>query len=169
MEISFGHPEVDDVTVIKAQTIMINFGLMLYAIFFFSQKPMPAETMTIVHLHIWQNWLKTDCYQLAVNSLHISKDEWPPNSSDLNPLDYRAWGNCSSATLKPKQGKLTGSRKSCSWYDMTFCHRAASSEPIYLLKNTGLVWMLVVVDTLNICLKGNSRLKKLYLKMNIYV
>ena len=22
----------------------------------------------------------------------IKKDEWPPNSSDLNPLDYHIWG-----------------------------------------------------------------------------
>ena len=22
----------------------------------------------------------------------ISKDEWPPNSPDLNPLDYSVWG-----------------------------------------------------------------------------
>ena len=22
----------------------------------------------------------------------ITKDEWPPNSPDLNPLDYHVWG-----------------------------------------------------------------------------
>jgi len=22
----------------------------------------------------------------------IAKDEWPPNSSDFNPLDYHVWG-----------------------------------------------------------------------------
>jgi len=26
------------------------------------------------------------------NSDFIGKDEWPPNSADLNPLDYHVWG-----------------------------------------------------------------------------
>jgi len=29
-----------------------------------------------------QNWIATNCNDF------IGKDEWPPNSSDLNPLDY---------------------------------------------------------------------------------
>jgi inhibitor of nuclear factor kappa-B kinase subunit alpha len=30
---------------------------------------------------------------LQQNSLDfITKDEWPPNSPDLNPLDYHVWG-----------------------------------------------------------------------------
>jgi len=33
-----------------------------------------------------QNWIATNC------SDFIGKDEWPPNSPDLIPLDYHVWG-----------------------------------------------------------------------------
>jgi len=33
-----------------------------------------------------QTWIAANCPQF------ISKDEWPPNSQDLNPLDYHVWG-----------------------------------------------------------------------------
>src|SRR6218665_2210525 len=33
-----------------------------------------------------QDWLKTNCTDF------IALDEWPPNSPDLNPLDYHVWG-----------------------------------------------------------------------------
>jgi len=33
-----------------------------------------------------QNWLQTNCPDF------IAKDQWPPNSPDLNPLDYHVWG-----------------------------------------------------------------------------
>jgi len=32
-----------------------------------------------------QDWIVTNC------SKFIGKDEWPPNSPDLNPLDYHIW------------------------------------------------------------------------------
>ena len=31
-------------------------------------------------------WIAASCPEF------ISKDEWPPNSPDLNPLDYHVWG-----------------------------------------------------------------------------
>ena len=31
-------------------------------------------------------WLGVNCTDF------IAKDEWPPNSPDLNPLDYHVWG-----------------------------------------------------------------------------
>jgi len=31
-------------------------------------------------------WIAANCPEF------ISKDEWPPNSPDLNPLDYHVWG-----------------------------------------------------------------------------
>ena len=40
----------------------------------------PAHTAKLA-----QNWIATDC------SDFIGKDKWPPNSSDLNPLDYHVW------------------------------------------------------------------------------
>ena len=33
-----------------------------------------------------QNWLGTQCPDW------IKKDEWPPKSPDLNPMDYGLWG-----------------------------------------------------------------------------
>jgi len=35
-----------------------------------------------------QNWLQTNCPDF------IAKDHRPPNSPDLNPLDYHVWGQC---------------------------------------------------------------------------
>src|SRR6218665_3209082 len=45
-----------------------------------------------------QDWLKTNCTDF------IAFDEWPPNSSDLNPLDYHVWGAMLEAyhKLQPK-------------------------------------------------------------------
>jgi len=40
----------------------------------------PAHTAKLA-----QNWTATNC------SDFIRKDEWPSNSSDLNPLDYKVW------------------------------------------------------------------------------
>ena len=35
-----------------------------------------------------QNWLQTNCPDF------IAKDQLPPNSPELNPLDYHVWGQC---------------------------------------------------------------------------
>ena len=49
--------------------------------FVFQQDGAPAHTARVT-----QDWLKTNCRDF------IAKDEWPPNSPDLNPLDYHVWG-----------------------------------------------------------------------------
>jgi len=36
--------------------------------------------------HATQDWLHAKCNDF------IGTDEWPPNSLDLNPLDYHVWG-----------------------------------------------------------------------------
>jgi len=33
-----------------------------------------------------QDWLRANCTDF------IAKNEWPPNSPDLNSLDYHVWG-----------------------------------------------------------------------------
>jgi len=33
-----------------------------------------------------QDWLMANCTDF------IAKDQWPPNSPDLNPLEYHVWG-----------------------------------------------------------------------------
>jgi len=40
-----------------------------------------------------QNWLTANCNDF------IAKDQWPPNSPDLNPLDYPVWGAMLQAFL----------------------------------------------------------------------
>ena len=47
----------------------------------FQQDGAPAHTA-----HQAQSHLQQSC------PAFISKDEWPPNSPDLNPLDFHVWG-----------------------------------------------------------------------------
>lgn len=49
--------------------------------FVFQQDGAPAHSS-----HQAQAWLTEHCPEF------IHKDEWPPNSPDLNPLDYSVWG-----------------------------------------------------------------------------
>jgi len=55
--------------------------------FLFQQDDSPARTARVT-----QDWLKSNC------SHFITKDEWLPNSPDLNPMDYHVWGQCWSFT-----------------------------------------------------------------------
>jgi len=43
----------------------------------------PAHTARLT-----QTWIAANCPQF----ISTCKDEWPPNSPDLNPLDYHVWG-----------------------------------------------------------------------------
>ena len=49
--------------------------------FIFEQYGASAHTARLA-----QEWLSINC------SDFVTKDEWPPNSPDLNPLDYHVWG-----------------------------------------------------------------------------
>ena len=49
--------------------------------FVFQQDGAPAHTAQVT-----QDWLFINCPDF------IAKNEWPPNSPDLNPLDYHVWG-----------------------------------------------------------------------------
>src|SRR3954471_3502493 len=49
--------------------------------FIFQQDGAPAHTARQT-----QEWLALKSPEM------INKDEWPPNSPDLNPLDYYVWG-----------------------------------------------------------------------------
>ena len=51
--------------------------------YIFQQDGAPAHTARAT-----QNWLQTNCPDF------IAKDQWPPNSPVLNPLDYHVWGQC---------------------------------------------------------------------------
>ena len=50
---------------------------------YFSKTALQAPTHTA---RLTQDWLTVNCTDF------IAKDEWPPNSPDLNPLDYHVWG-----------------------------------------------------------------------------
>jgi len=75
----------------------------------------------------------------------IGKDEWPPNSPDLNPLDYHVWGamlECYKSS-QPSRRTSMSSRKFCSWYG-TSCHKTRSTKPYWASRiDFGLVWKLV--------------------------
>jgi hypothetical protein len=49
--------------------------------FLFQQDGAPAHTSKQA-----QDWLEHHCPEF------VNKDEWPPNSPDLNPLDFSIWG-----------------------------------------------------------------------------
>ena len=49
--------------------------------FIFQQDGAPAHTARVT-----QEWLHANCPEI------IEKDQWPPNSPDLNPFDYHVWG-----------------------------------------------------------------------------
>ena len=49
--------------------------------FTFQQDGAPAHTAVMT-----QEWIGQHCPDM------IKKNEWPPNSPDLNPLDYHVWG-----------------------------------------------------------------------------
>ena len=66
---------------------------LLPAGFIFQQDGAPAHTARVT-----QGWLLTN------SPGFIEKDQWPPNSPDLNPLDYHVWGAMLEAyhKLQPK-------------------------------------------------------------------
>jgi hypothetical protein len=54
-----------------------------------SGRPVSTKTAENIATHTArsaQEWLSRHCPDF------IKKDDWPPNSPDLNPLDYYAWG-----------------------------------------------------------------------------
>ena len=57
---------------------------------------------------------RQDCYH-GNCSKFIGKDEWPPNSPDLNPLDYHVWGAMLERykSFQPSRKTSMSSRKFC--------------------------------------------------------
>jgi len=107
--------------------------------FIFQQDCAPAHTAKLA-----QDWIATNCSEF------IGKDEWPPNSPDLNSLDYHVIKRenmlecCKSFT---QAGEHRWAQES-SAVDMgpgTSCHRTRSTKPYWASrKYFGLVWKLVV-------------------------
>ena len=70
-----------------------------------------------------QNWLWTNCPDF------ISKDQWPPNSLDMNPMDYHVWVQCwkLTASLKQSRRQSLNSSKRFRLSGAT-CHRDRSTR-----------------------------------------
>jgi len=73
----------------------------------------PSRTVGVLTL---QSWLKTGLPSTAVN--FFGKDEWPPNSPDINPLDLIiTFGELCLNTTRhfiPSQRTVMDQRKPCS-------------------------------------------------------
>jgi len=100
--------------------------------FVYQQDGAPAHMAKLA-----QDWIATNCSEF------IGKDEWPPNSPNLNSLDYHVWGAMLERykSFQPSQRTSMSSRKFCS----CICHRTRSTRRLKF----GLVRKLVV-DTSNI-------------------
>ena len=69
--------------------------------FIFQQDGAPAHTARNA-----QEWLQANCPDF------VTKYQWPPNSPDLNPLDYHVWGAMLEAYHKlPKKPKTIAELK----------------------------------------------------------
>jgi len=70
--------------------------------FIFQQDGTPARTAKLA-----QDWIATN------SSEFIGKDELPPNSPDLNPLDYHVWGDMLECykSFKPKPENIDELKK----------------------------------------------------------
>src|SRR6218665_1829341 len=62
--------------------------------FIFQQDGAPAHTARVT-----QEWLHANCPEI------IEKDRWPPNSPDLNPLDYHVWGHAGKVSPTAAEAK----------------------------------------------------------------
>src|SRR6218665_2534562 len=63
--------------------LIVDCKQLMPAEFTFQQDGASAHTARVT-----QEWLHAYCSEI------IEKDRWPPNSPDLNPLDYHVWGPC---------------------------------------------------------------------------
>ena len=63
-----------------------------------------------------QDWLTSHCPDF------IDKDSWPPNSPDMNPLDYAVWGamleTYNKLTTKPKNIPELKNKLQIIWNDL---------------------------------------------------
>ena len=69
--------------------VLLKNASLFYSLsgFIFQQDGLPAHTAKLA-----QDWISTNCSEF------IGKDEWPQNSSDINPLDYRVCSRCFNTT-----------------------------------------------------------------------
>jgi len=120
----------------------VYFGLVWNEVqFSHPTKTAPTETMKMAWLHTQQN-----CYQLQC----ICKDQWPPNLYDLRLMDCHVWGAMLECYILTQAGKHRQAQESeLIWDQLT--QDSIYKSMLAPQKDFELVWLLVVVDTLNIC------------------
>jgi hypothetical protein len=64
--------------------------------YIFQQDGAPAHISRLAQEWIGQRWPE-----------FIKKDDWPPNSPDLNPLDSHVWGQCLRSTRCTRPSRTT--------------------------------------------------------------
>ena len=74
--------------------------------------------------HCAQNWLRASCPDI------ITKDHWPPNSSNVNPMDYHVWGAMLEVYCKLKTKLKTNAKPSRKHFRLSgaTCHRDRSTR-----------------------------------------
>jgi len=99
----------------------------------------------------WYTPDRDEMYRVAQNKIpqqkmcnFSAKDEWPPNSADLNSLGYHICGAMLQCykTFQPKTNTIDELKKvlQSTWDD---CHRTLSTRPYWTSsKNFELVWKL---------------------------
>src|ERR1700733_11675772 len=79
---------------------------LLPAGFVFQQDSAPAHNARLA-----QDWLNVNCGGF------IEKDQWPPNSLDLNPLDYHVWGAMHARVLPQSSAKAKNDNRTENGFD----------------------------------------------------
>jgi len=78
--------------------------MQVYSTVWFQPDNAPAHMAKLA-----QDWIATNCSEF------IGVDEWPPNSPDVNPLDYHVLGvMVQYKTFHPKRKNINLLKKSCS-------------------------------------------------------
>uniref|UniRef100_T1HE22 Tc1-like transposase DDE domain-containing protein n=1 Tax=Rhodnius prolixus TaxID=13249 RepID=T1HE22_RHOPR len=74
--------------------------------------------MTPTLCHLVQNWLSD------IVDMFRSKEYWPPNSPDLNPLDFYVWSVVERATNKSRHPNVASLRAAieAAFADRTVTH-----------------------------------------------
>ena len=83
----------------------------------------------------------------------INKDAWPPNSPDLNLLDYHVWGWMEKYKCLNPQPKNISELKHYWRYEMN-CHKMRSRSQSPAFASVCALASTLAADTLNIHCKG---------------
>ena len=100
----------------KVKRIMFFYGLCADIRFSYTNKE-PDENKTVANSTCVSDFCLVSQECLARHCRFIAKNEWPPNSPDLNLLDYHVWDALSEAVYRQRREKFasTVELKAVSW------------------------------------------------------